>query len=109
MAHYLRMFCGPGSRGKVSEVLKGRVRESGQDVGEVVAHRDFEPAAAFDHGEDSGYARSGLFTADVDPVFSTQGYAAHGVFRQVVAKFQLGIIEEADQRFPDAQRVAAGL
>jgi hypothetical protein len=46
------------------------VGKPGQDIREVIAYRDFESAAAFDHGEDSGYARSGLFAPDVDPVVS---------------------------------------
>jgi hypothetical protein len=36
----------------------------------VFADRDAKPAAALDHGEDRGHTRSGLFAADVDPVFS---------------------------------------
>ena len=42
------------------DALNGCVGKSWQDVGEVVAHGDFEAAAAFDHGENSGYTRSGL-------------------------------------------------
>jgi hypothetical protein len=37
----------------------------------VIARRDFETAAAFDHGEDSGHSRSSLLAPDVDPVVST--------------------------------------
>ena len=65
-----------------------------------VADRYPEPAAAFDHREDRGDARSGLLAADMDPVFSAQRYAAHGVFRQVIAKFQLRIFKEARQLLP---------
>jgi hypothetical protein len=44
--------------------LDGRVGEAGQDVGEVVAHRNLEPSAAFDHREDRRHARSSLFAAE---------------------------------------------
>src|SRR6266567_1457067 len=103
------MFCGPRSRGNFWDALDGCVCKAGQDVGEVVAHWDFEAAAAFDYREDRGYTWPGLFTSDVDPVFSTQGHAAHGIFREVVAELQFQIIEEADELFPDSHRVVAGL
>ena len=63
----------PGGRSKFGEALDGCIGESGQDGGEVVAHRNAEPAAAFDDGEDCGHARSDLLAADVDPVGSAQG------------------------------------
>jgi len=52
------------------DALDGGVGESWQDVGEVVAHRNLEPSAAFDHREDRRNARPSLFAADVDPVLS---------------------------------------
>ena len=64
------MFCGPRGRGYVCDALNRCVCKAWQDVGEVVAHWDFEAAAAFDYREDRGYTRPGLFTSDVDPVFS---------------------------------------
>ncbi len=73
MPNYLWVLCGPCGEGKVGESLKRRVGKPRQDVGEVVAHWDLEAATAFNHGEDRGYTRPGLFTSDVDPVFSTQG------------------------------------
>jgi hypothetical protein len=65
-------FCGPGRGSEVWDSLKRCVRKSGQDVGEVIAHRDFEATAAFDHGDDGGHARSGRFASDVDPVASAE-------------------------------------
>ena len=53
--------------------MKRCVRESGEDLGEVIAHRDFEAAATFDHGDDSGYTRPGRFAPDVDPVAAAEG------------------------------------
>jgi hypothetical protein len=64
------MFCGPGGRSTVNEALKGRVRKSRQDVGEVIAYWDVETATALDHRYDNGYSRSGLLTPDMDPVAS---------------------------------------
>src|SRR6516165_5414645 len=103
------MFCGPGSRCKFCDALDGCVSESGQNVGEVIANGDFESAAAFDHGEDSGYARSGLFAPDMDPVISANCDGPHRVLRKVVAELEFGIIEEADQLIPKSKRVSAGL
>ena len=66
------MFGGPSGRSKVCDALNGRVGKPGQRVGEVIAHRDFEATAAFDHGDDGGHARSGRFASDVDPVASAE-------------------------------------
>ena len=63
----MRFGC-PGSGREFDYALDGHVTESGQDLGEVVAYPDVEPAAAFDDGEDGGHARSSLWAADVDPV-----------------------------------------
>jgi hypothetical protein len=37
-------------------------------------------------GEDGGDFGSGLLAADVDPVFSTEGHRAHGVFGEIVPR-----------------------
>ncbi len=66
------MSCGPPGWRNVGDFLNVPVGESGQDVVQVIADGDPEPAAAFNHGEDRGHTRSGLLAADVDPVFSTQ-------------------------------------
>ena len=64
------MSCDPYGRCEVGDLLNGLVGKSWQDLVQVVANRDHEPAAAFNHGEDRGHTRSGLLAADVDPVFS---------------------------------------
>src|SRR5215469_224328 len=102
MPDRLWMIRGPGGGGTISEALKGRIGKAGQDVGKVIAYRDFEAATAFDHRDDCSYSRSGLLTADMDPVASADGDGPHGVLGEVVAKFQLWIIEEANQSFPNA-------
>jgi hypothetical protein len=64
---------GPCFWRKISDLLNGTVGKSWQDLVQVFADRDPEAAATFDYGEDRGHTRPGLFTSDVDPVFSTQG------------------------------------
>jgi len=109
MPCYLWMICGPGGRGTVGESLKGRVGKPGQDVSEVIAYGDVEAATAFDHGDDSGYWRSGLLAPDMDPVASANCDGPHRILGGVGAQFQFRKIEEADQPFPDAQRVGTAL
>ena len=94
------MSCDPCGRSEFSNALDGGVSESWQDVGEIVADGYLKPAATFDDRQDRRHARSSLFAADVDPVFSAQRYAAHRVFRKVVAKFQFRIFEEDCQPLP---------
>ena len=94
------MSCCPCSRCEIGDTLHLCVGQPREDICEVFADGDPEPAATFDHGEDRSHTRSGLLAADVDPVFSAQRYAAHGVFRQVVAKLQFRIFEEACQFLP---------
>jgi len=65
------VFCDPCGRCEIGDLLNGLVGKSGQDLIQVVADRDPEPAAAFNHGEDGGNTRSGLLAADMDPVFSS--------------------------------------
>jgi len=66
-------FGRPGFWGESGDPLDGCVGETGQDVGQIFANRDGEAAAAFDDGEDSGYARPGLGTADMDPILASCG------------------------------------
>jgi len=63
--------CDPCGRREIGDLLNGLVGKSWQDLVQVVADRDPEPAAAFNHGEDRGHTRPGLLAADMDPVFST--------------------------------------
>ena len=62
-------FFGPGCWREVSDALDRYIGESRQDGSQIVAHGNAEPAAALDHRQDGGHARSGLRAADVDPVF----------------------------------------
>jgi hypothetical protein len=87
------MFYDPGGRGTISEAVKRSVCKPRQDVGEVMAHRDVEPATAFDHGDDCGYSRSGLLAPDMDPVASANGDGPHRILCDVGAELQFLIIE----------------
>src|SRR5450756_1694168 len=103
------MFCGPSHGGDFRAVLNGCVCEAGQDVSEVVTDWDLESSTALHNREDGPDARSGLFTADVDPVGAAKRDWAHRVFGEIGAQFQLRIIEESGESFPDRQRVSACL
>jgi len=46
-----------------------------------------------------------LLAPTMDPVLSAQSYRAHRVLRQVVAQFQLGILQEARELSPERERV----
>jgi len=109
MPCYLWMFLRPCGRGKFCDALQRCVGKPRQDIGEVIAYRDVEATTAFDHRDDGGYARPGLFASDVDPVASSDCYGPHRILGKIVAELQFGMIEEADQLFPNSQRVSAGL
>jgi hypothetical protein len=66
-----RLFCqcgGIGSRSEFGQGLDGAICESRQDVGQVLADRNAELAAAFDDAEDSGDFWTGFLAADVQPI-----------------------------------------
>ena len=88
--------------------MDGCIGETGEDSGQVFAHGDVHPSAGFDDREDGGDFRSGLLTADVDPVFATERHRAHGVFGEVVAQFEFRVFEEACEFRPKCQCVVRG-
>jgi hypothetical protein len=45
----------------------------------------------------------------MDPVASAEGDRPHGILRQVITEFQIGIIEEANQLLPNSKGISAGL
>jgi serine/threonine protein kinase len=99
----------PGFGRESGDVLYGCVGETGQDVGQILAHWDGEPAAAFDNGENGGHARAGLRAADMDPVLAPSRHRTHGVLGHVIAELLLRVVEEAGQLHPKRQRVVARL
>src|ERR1035441_1638650 len=103
------MGFGPGGGCEICDAADGCVGQSWQDVGEVIAHGDLEPTAAFDNREDCSHSWPCLFASDVDPIFPTHGYRAHGVFGDVGAQLQFRIFEESRQLLPQRKRIAARL
>lgn len=103
------MFHSPSRGSDFRDVLNRCVCEATQDVGEVFADRGFESPTAFHNRKDGGYARAGLFAADVDQIRSAKCDRAPGVFGKIGAKLQLRMVEESDESIPDRQRVAARL
>ena len=68
----------PSGRGDVWDAVNGSVCEAGQDVGEVVAERDFEASTGFHNREDGSYPRPGLLASDMDPVGAANVLSARG-------------------------------
>ena len=73
----------PRSGSKVWEALDREIGKPGENRSQIVAHGEFQPAAAFHDRENRRNLRTRLWTADVDPVLSTQCHWAHGILRQV--------------------------
>src|SRR5271166_5616145 len=76
-----------------SKVWKAPDREIGkprENRGKVIAHRDFQPAAASDDRENRCDLRSCQWAADVQPILSTKSYRTHGVLRQIVLSSNSG-------------------
>jgi hypothetical protein len=64
------MLSDPRSGSKVWEALDGEIGKPGENSGQIVAHWEFQPAAAFHDRENRRNLGSRLWTADVDPVLS---------------------------------------
>ena len=92
----------------MGKAMDGSFGETGEDRGQVLAHRDVHPSAGFDDGEDGGDFGPGLLAADVNPVFATERYGAHGVFGEIVAEFKFRVFQEAREFRPKRQRVVRG-
>ncbi len=73
----------PLSGSKVWEAPDREIGKPGENRGKVLAHGDFQPAAAFDDRENRRNLRPGLRTADVDPVLPTQSHGTHGILRKI--------------------------
>jgi hypothetical protein len=58
----------PPSGSKLWEAPDREIGKSGENRRRVVAHRDFQPAAAFHDRQNRSNLRSRLWAADVDPV-----------------------------------------
>ena len=67
----------PHSGSNVWKAPDREIGEAGKDRGQIVAHRTFQPAAAFHHRENGRYLRSRLWAADMQPILSTQSNRTH--------------------------------
>src|SRR5436305_2118437 len=54
---------GPDSARQFGDAMDGECRQTRQDAGQVVTNRDFEAAAAFNDGQNSGHLRASLGAA----------------------------------------------
>jgi hypothetical protein len=68
---------GPRSGSKVWEALDREIGKPRENRGQIVAHWEFQPAAAFRDRENGRDLLSRLWTADVYPVLSAQGHGTH--------------------------------
>src|SRR5271157_1624693 len=103
------MLGDPRSGSEVREPLDREISEPGENRGKVTAHRDFQPAAAFDDRENRCNLRSRLWAADVQPILPTQSHGTHRVLRKVVAQFKFWIFQKLCKFLPKRERVLAGL
>ncbi len=78
------MLRDPRSGSKVWEALDRAMGEAGEKRGQVFAHGEFQPAAAFHDRQYRCNFRSRLWAADVQPILPHKGYRTHGILRQVI-------------------------
>ena len=71
------MLGDPRSGSKVWEALDREIGKPGENRGQIVAHWEFQPAAAFHDRENRRNLRSRLWAADVYPILSTQSHGTH--------------------------------
>jgi hypothetical protein len=71
------MLGDPYSRSKVWEALDREIGKPGENRRQVVARREFQPAAAFHDRENRRNLGSRLWTADVYPVLAAQSHGTH--------------------------------
>ena len=71
------MLGNPRSGSKVREALDREIGKLGENRGQIAAHREFQPAAAFHDRQNRRSIRPNLWTADVYPVFPAQSHGTH--------------------------------
>ena len=73
----------PHSGSKVWKAPYWEIGKPRENRGEVIAHRDLQPTAAFHDRQNRCNLRSYQWAADVQPILSTKSHRTHGVLRQV--------------------------
>ena len=99
----------PHSGSKVWKAPDREIGEPGENRGKVIAHQDLQPTAAFHDRQNRCNLRSCQWTADVDPVFSTQSHRTHGILRKVIAQLKFRIFQKSCKLPPKRERVLASL
>jgi len=84
MSGFLRLRRFPGRGGQFGDPVDGPIAQLGQDVIEVLAQIDVHATAGLHDRGDGGDFRSGLLTAQVQPVFASQHQRAQRAFAPVV-------------------------
>ena len=102
------MLAVPRSGSKVWEALDREIGKSGENRGQIIAHWEFQPAAAFHDRENRRNLRSRLWTGDVYPVLPAQSHGTYGIFRKVIAQLKFRIFQESGKFPPQCERVLAG-
>jgi hypothetical protein len=103
------MLGDPRSGSKVWEALDREIGKPGENRAQIVAHWDFQPAAAFHDRENRRNLRSRQWTADVYPVLPAHSHGTHRILRKVIAQLQFGVFQESCKFPPQCERVLAGL
>ena len=88
-------------------VMQRAIGQSWQNAGQIVTNRNLETTAGFNNGQNGGYFRARVLTAEMDPVFASNDQPTHGVFRQIVAQFKVRIIEKTHELGPQRERVTS--
>ena len=99
----------PHSGSKVWKAPDREIGKPGENRGKVIAHRNLQPSAAFHDRENCRNFRPGQWTADVQPVLSTQSHGTHRVFRKVIAQLKFRIFQKSCKFLPQRERILASL
>ena len=99
----------PHSGSKVWKAPDREIDKPGENRGKVIAHRNLQPSAAFHDRENRRNFRPGQWTADVQPVLSTQSHGTHRVFRKVIAQLKFRIFQKSCKFLPQRERILASL
>ncbi len=94
----------PRSGSKVWKAPDREIGKPGENRGKVIAHRDFQPTAAFHDRENRRDLRSRVWAAYVYPILPTQSHGTHRILRKVVAQLKL---RYSKNRVSFLQRVSA--
>src|ERR1039458_3615560 len=86
----LGMLVEPTNGSFVWKSLNWKVGESGKDRCQIVARGDSQPTAAFYYRENRRNFRPRLWTADVQPVLSTQSHGTHRILRPIGTSLSFG-------------------